>query len=312
MSGVNAAPTEPQPGPEADPASGDAPSESPSDATQQPDTDPRAKPRDTRPGYRIGPFIFVPQWSSVEGADPWAHRKGEPRMLVLFWTIYLLLAAAATLFATRAAGLVRTILYQHTSRRLMVLIVIGACILWPMVRLCQKRADGLGMKSILADWLGVALPVAAVFLPLPLLTGWTWALLGAVWSVIAGWALVCLSVAAWGTRRSNGTEAGLPRRVLAMVAVLLVVSGGWWLASAPGAATRKVARWSPISHVVELTRPASGLIARAEPGDWRAVTLVWGIGAVLCVGVGRVRSSASLRDAGSAGLSRLPSAPVAP
>ena len=43
-------------------------------------------------------MVWVPEWKSRGKADPWAHRKGEPRPLALLWTIYIMVSAAVTIF----------------------------------------------------------------------------------------------------------------------------------------------------------------------------------------------------------------------
>ncbi|MFM9958839.1 MAG: hypothetical protein ACKVZJ_12265 [Phycisphaerales bacterium] len=271
--------------------------------------DSAAPPKPELKGIKIGPFIFVPEWSAVQGPDPWAHRKGEPRMLTLFWTIFLLAASAVTLFGTRGAGLVRAAQYQISARRLLLIVAFAAAVLWPMVRLCQQPPERSIGKSILLDALGLSAPVMAVLLPLPFLTGWSWGLLSMVWCVIAGWSLVTLSIAhlalcgvdrASGPRRSAG-------RALAMGAVLALVVGGAVLAvrhsaavNAPFGMTAVAAApmgssvgargtgemwWaaSPLSHVNKLTTAPSGLAPRVTEPDARAVVLLWvaGLGLAL-------------------------------
>lgn len=249
-----------------------------------------------RKGIKIGPFVFVPEWSALEGPDPWAHRKGEPRMLTLFWTIFLLAASGLTLFGTRGAGLVRAVQYQTTARRLLLIVAFGAAVLWPMVRLCQQPPERSIGKSILLDLLGIAAPVAAVLLPLPFLTGWNWSLLSVVWFVIVGWALVGLAIAhlalAGGERVSGVRRAA--RRGLAMAAVLALVVGGAYLGlrrgthrpgdlQAPGAApdilrvSASPTWWaaSPLSHVHRLTTSSGGLTPVPTEPDARAAVLLW-------------------------------------
>lgn len=266
-------------------------------------------------GYRIGPFVFVPEWTTLkpgQGTDPWAHRKGEPRLMTLGWTIYLLIASAVTIFTTRGAGLVRPIQYQTAARRMFMLMIVGACILWPLVRLSQaapdpripgERRTGL---SLFLDLIGLSFPAAAVLLPLPILTGWGWSLMLAVWCVIVGWSMVCLSVAAWGVGTSEGTNTSALRRLCATAIVLALVMGvsaghAWltatgavpaWTVPAEGidAPTLHSGWWwalSPISHTLRLTTPPSGMATMAKPEDWRAVVALWACGGASALWVAR-------------------------
>lgn len=229
-------------------------------------------------------------------------------MLTLAWTVYLLIASGVTLFTTRGAGLVRPIQYQASARRLFMLMLFGACVLWPLVRLSQAAPDRrlanerrIGL-SIFLDLIGLSLPAAAVLLPLPILTGWSWPLMLAVWCVVVGWAMVCLNVAAWGVGTSEGTNTSALRRVTATALVLALVLGvaaghAWLTATGTvpswttgGAPTHHSGWWwalSPIAHVQRLTTPLSGLNAAPTPEDWRAVVALWGIGGVSGLWVAR-------------------------
>jgi hypothetical protein len=249
-------------------------------------------------GYRIGPFIFVPEWTAApEGeTDPWAHRKGEPRLITLAWTIYLLLASGLTLFITRGAGLIRPVQYQSSSRRLFMLMVLGACVLWPMVRLSQAAHDPRERRvglSILLDLIGLGFPAVAVLLPLPILTGWGWPVMLAVWSAVCGWALIALAIAAWGVGTTEGTNSTAARRLIATAVVLLLtlatpVAHAWLASTGSPVPTLQEGWWwaaSPVTHILRLTTPPSGLAAHPTPEDWRTLVGVWAVGGLLALWV---------------------------
>lgn len=242
--------------------------------------------KDTRPGYRIGPFIFVPEWSrGADGSpDPWAHRKGEPRMLTLAWTVYLLAAAGGTLFSTRAAGIIRAWQYHETARRLLVLIAFGACVLWPMVRLCQARPERSMWHAVITDTLGISLPIAAVLLPLPILTGWGWMLMLAIWAMLSAWAMLTVGVAAMGL--SGGTL----RRLLVMGGVMIVLAAAPFVLVLVQRGGGELPGWwemlSPFTGVFRLTDPPSGTLARVTPEDWRVIHGVWAAGVAAWIAAG--------------------------
>lgn len=248
--------------------------------------------------YRFGPFIFVPQWSAVPGTDRWAHRKGEPRMLTLAWTVFLLIASAVTLFVSNGAGLVRAVQYQANARRLFLIIAIGACVLWPMVRLSQSPPDPRDRRigrALCLDLFAVSFPIAAVLLPLPILTGWSWTLMLSIWLVICAWSLLTIGTAYWGV--ASGPDSSM-RRATAMAAVLLLtlivfVGHAWLAAWGVPVHTHRDGWWwaaSPLDHLLRLTTPPSGLSAGPTPADWRAIVAVWLAAPSLAVWVsGRAR-----------------------
>jgi len=241
--------------------------------------------------FKIGPFVFVPEWSSTRGdrgVDPWAHRKGEPRMMTLGWTVFLLVAATGTLFATRSAGVPRPWQYHNGARWLLVLSAVGCCVLWPMVRLCQARPALSAARSVMSDLGGIALPLGAVMLPLPVLTGWSWPLMPAVWACVCGWALVLLSVAYWGVCPARGGEAGVARRAAAMAVVLALTVGTVLFApmldEAPVHRVWAVAV-SPLAAVIHLCDPPSGMAARAGAGELRVMAGLWAAGVLMVAGL---------------------------
>lgn len=241
------------------------------------ETTPRTEhPDRVRPGYRLGPFVFVPEWSVVRrpgAADPWAHRKAEPRAITLAWTVYLLLSAAGTLFATRSAGPARPWQYHNGARWLLVLASLGCCVLWPMTRLCQARPATGRTRAVLTDFAAIALPLAAVMLPLPVLTGWGWSVMPATWACESGWALLGLVVAYRAVTPPRG-EASPVRRSAAMLLVLALMFGPMGLSLVVGAPAWLNA-YSPFSALYRLLDPPGGHVAAADPVTLRAIAAVW-------------------------------------
>lgn len=205
-------------------------------------------------------------------------------MMTLGWTVYLLVSATGTLFATRSAGVPRPWQYHNGARWLLMLAVVGCCVIWPMVRLCQARPAMSAARSVMSDLGGIALPLGAVMLPLPVLTGWAWSLMPAVWACVCGWALVLLSMAYWGVCPARTGEAGPLRRGAATAAVLTLTVGT--LAAAP----LLNAEWahqawavvlSPLAAVAHLCDPPSGIAARARADELRLIAGLWAAGVLL-------------------------------
>lgn len=228
--------------------------------------------------------MFVPELLTTPGDDPWARRKGEPRIFALLWCTYLMIGALLTIFSVRFLGIPDSDEYRGACIMMSVMGGIGAAILWPVVRLCQarpKRAVG----STLVDALVVAIPLQAVIWPMPMLTDWPFGVAMAIGGVAAGWTLVAGALIAWGYLTGRRLLAMGVALGLALVAPLMLMRGGVPLPDDPPPVWAVL---SPLTAPWALTWSASGLSPRMDGGEWRAVVLVIGAGAVLMVGIPRM------------------------
>lgn len=180
-------------------------------------------------GYRIGPFYFVPEIRARRD-DPWAHRKGEPRIFALFWSAYLMIASLTTLFAIRSTTIPKTEQYSWGAAALLTCIMLGIGILWPLCRLTQappKHALG----ATLADIVVLLLPVQAIIWPLPVLTFWSFQLVTTIALMSISWTALISAIIAWAIPSRDALT-----RIVAMSLCLAIVGTAplfsiWWLAT---------------------------------------------------------------------------------
>jgi hypothetical protein len=210
------------------------------------------RPRgDSRPGVRIGPMVFVPEFSTSPN-DPWAHRKGEPRLFTLVWSIYLLIGAMGTIFATRTIGPPTPAAYRIGCLAMVTVVAVGGTILWPVVRLSQ-RSPTRPARAALVDLVVILLPVQSVVWPMPMLTRWPWDVTAAIALMVTGWIVLIGGVVAHATARPAGFL-----RVAVMAAICVVIFGG----PALGVAGAARGWWTPRAGV--LASPVTGPWALAD------------------------------------------------
>ncbi|MEM9560868.1 MAG: hypothetical protein AAF995_11215 [Planctomycetota bacterium] len=233
----------------------------------------------------------------------WSHRRGEPRLFAVGWMVFLMGASGLVLAGIGAATHLSPHVAAPAARGALVAIAIGIGVLWPMLRLSQVPPDRRRvLREVLRDLLVMVPPAAAVVLPqsLPFLANWPIEVILSVVALLAAWSLVAGGLVALGyaTARADGTGRSGTIWMLAVVA--LVAAGPIVLgvrAPARDESARPVALVSPVSGVMELTRPrpASGSSAAVSGEHWRAIGWVALSGAGLLaggVGLSRGRGSA--------------------
>lgn len=225
---------------------------------------------DDRPGVRIGPMVFVPELTTSP-TDPWAHRKGEPRLFTLLWAIYLMIGAMATIFATRTLGAPTPAAYRAGCLAMITVVAAGATILWPLTRLSQRSPKGASL-AVMVDLVVILLPIQAVVLPMPLLTRWPWEVTLAMSLVVSSWTLLIGGVIALGIDRPPGVH-----RAVLMALICALVLGGPGLAlfgpgaGWPGMQTAMLA--SPVTAHWALTGAPPNLKPAMSASEWAMVLL---------------------------------------
>jgi hypothetical protein len=121
-------------------------------------------------------------------ADPWAHRRGEPRIFAFFWSIYVLLAVAGSILWLTRLPVISATTYSPAARTLLVVIAAGICILWPMTRLSQLAPENRPLSALLADLFIVLAPVQMVVWPMMILAAWPIEIVAAVAALLTAWA----------------------------------------------------------------------------------------------------------------------------
>ena len=240
--------------------------------------------RDHLPGLRLGRFIFVPQLSTAGTDDPWAHRKGEPRIFLLFWVGYLLLSVMITLFALRPIGAPTPIQSGFAARSLTIMIAIGVAVLWPTTRLSQ-RSPRRPISSVILDITVILPPATVLLITLPLLTLWPPLKALQATLLVASWAILVAPVLALGlmsTPPTSPSAHGGPARTSAMAVILAMVLAAPILAIAAPAirltAPPELLLFSPITAPWVLdTEPT------LKPLLWLAIAAPAGLGLLLWI-----------------------------
>lgn len=235
-----------------------------------------------RRGAPVDRRALSPWTILVRPNDRLAHRKGEPRTLVLLWTMYLMASAAVTVFSVGVLGMPQRQQFQPASRAMFAMAAIGLTILWPMVRLSQSPPER-PLRSVWLDMAALVLPAQAIVWPTRLLTGWSWSVLAGCAFAQAAWTLLVGAMLTAGLR--GGRDGSIGARTGWMGAILLVVGGapaaqllGGLLGFTPGEPG-----WlaSPLTISHALTTAPSGLSPVMTRGEWLAVAAPAALGLAL-------------------------------
>lgn len=194
-------------------------------------------------------------------ADPWAHRRGEPRAFAFLWTAFLFVATVSTFVAVASRSQVDPLLMRVAGRTLLVIVAVGVCVLWPMVRLSQLPPTNPFVGTA-QDLVVVLIPVQAVVWPqwVRWLAHWPLDVVTAVALSITAWgALVAGVLVAAQLHRLRATRRAAPDPGLwwmALLAAAVVMGAGLALAGLSAEPDPARADWmlSPITALLELTR----------------------------------------------------------
>jgi hypothetical protein len=222
-------------------------------------------------------------------ADPWAHRRGEPRLFAFLWTIFLFSATAAIFLSALTLGTAAPEVVRPATRALLSVMLVGITLLWPMVRLSQL-ADRHPVTGCIQDLVVILIPAQAVIWPqwFAWLGRWPFAVIAAVavwtiaWALLSGGLLALAQAEHLRAERAHCGDAPLrwPAGPWMLVFLALALAG-----ALPALLSRVVgpdpaqpifrAVWmlSPVTGVYELTRERtwSGVSAFVLRPHWIAV-----------------------------------------
>lgn len=195
--------------------------------------------------------------ASAMRADPWEHRRGEPRLFAILWMLYVIAAVLGSVeWVTRSVDLSASA-YSPAARIMLAVVAAGALVLWPMTRLSQAapRGEGGVPASVLGDVIVVVVPIWMVTWPMRILAAWPLDIVAALSVMLAAWVYFVGGLLVFALRGSTG------RRAIWMGAILVLVTGGaaLWGALEARAMTgaEHSARWlsmfSPFSAIPVLT-----------------------------------------------------------
>jgi hypothetical protein len=219
----------------------------------------------------------------------WSHRRGEPRVFTLLWMVYLM-GSTLLMFASMAsAQSISPDITRPAARTMLIVVVIGFSVLWPMVRFSQKpHTDGYTHFAI-RDAIVIFVPMQAVIWPqaLPVLAGWPITVVAAVSAMSLAWLTVLAGVVGIG---SSSIARNLHKEWVRVVWMLIVIGivfaapiiGGVWMLGASLDVAHPRVGWllSPVTALLEIVRDRRelGTSAKVFEEHWRMII------ALLCVG----------------------------
>lgn len=239
------------------------------------------------------------------GRRDWSHRRGEPRVFALLWTMFLTVIATGTLMRAAVGGRLDVTVYRGALRGMLLVVVTGIVVGWPLLRLSQARPRGGGVRSTLKDVLILLVPLQAVLWPQAILAHWPASVVAGVDGLMAVWALMCGGVVAIALGGRSEDPEGLPDAevsrpdpgrgrtgAMAIVVGLGAIGGAsafvldtalrdeaadggaWWMMLSPHTGIAELTRdWSAWG---EAARTSSGLFWMLT-GQLVAGLMLWGV-----------------------------------
>ena len=189
-------------------------------------------------------------------------------MLAFLWTMYLLAATAMTFVRAGLAEPIDAHVYRVSARALLVTVAVGACALWPMVRLSQQ-APRRPILATFKDVVVILAPMQAVLWGQVLLSGWPLASLGAVAIGLGAWTGICAGVLLLTIVPGNSSPL---RRLAGMLAILLVSTAGslaalrWGVEGRAGLLSPYTLPFALVGE--DLTK---GYVVGPSAAQWRAI-----------------------------------------
>ena len=259
--------------------------------------------QDTTP--EPGRFMHAESAKAAEGSDrdlfgnapkgyvDWSHRRGEPRVFVLLWMIYLMGSTVLMFASMSRAYSISPEIIRPAARSMLVMVVLGFSVLWALVRFSQRFDPSIRHRHVahaLRDAMVLFVPMQAVIWPqaMPMLAGWPIDVVAAISALCLAWIMILAGVIALGSasiERNNGHEFF---RVLWMLIVILIVFGAPMVAAVyPMGVEFGVDRprvgWllSPVTGLLEIVRDRRelGMSAKVFIEHWRLII------ALMCVGM---------------------------
>lgn len=222
--------------------------------------------------------------------DPLAHRRAEPRGFAFLWTCYLLGCTVIAIGQLGHVGLTTYEVYRPAAKVLLTLVLAGASIFWPLVRLSQER-PGRPLRSFFADAIVVLGPGSAIIFSqsLPGMAGWSLTVVLAIIAFAAAWTLMMCGVLTMAVTSSR------PRWVW-MLAVVALCGAGPGMGVILGVGDSEAANDNPflltspltVTYEIAHDRYWTGETAATLPSHWAAIGAIGGLG-LMTVGASAFR-----------------------
>ncbi|MCC6908270.1 MAG: hypothetical protein IT430_10050 [Phycisphaerales bacterium] len=191
-----------------------------------------------------------------------------PRALLLWWSLWLL-ASWITAFGWRWGMQPSIAMYMTASKRMMLSVMLGVTIIWPLYRLVLRPAHTPRLLPLL-DWAAIFATLQVLLWPMRVPTQWSALDVLLIDLTIFAWGLLYAALIAIGT-----AGAGRRHRALMML-VCIAIAAAAPLAAATSSTFDTIAQsdwlhWSPITS---LWLHISRTTVQIEPQAWQRTAIV--------------------------------------
>ena len=221
----------------------------------------------------------------------WSHRRGEPRVMALCWMIYLMGATIVMFASMSRAHTISLSITRPAAQTMMLLIVFGFSILWPMLRLSQRHPMHGHVWFVLRDVFVLFVPLQAVLWPQVsgILANWSYAAVGSISLMCGCWMILIAGVLALALRSIARRDTALNRGVWMTIVVSILIAapmiGVLGQITPPVPIDQPRVGWlmSPFTAVLELVRDreATGAAVRIYPAQVRMLIAIGCVGLAL-------------------------------
>jgi len=197
-------------------------------------------------------------------------------VLLLWWSLWLL-ASWIMAFGWRWEITPAMATYMTASKRMMLSVMLGITIIWPLYRLVMRPAHTPRLLP-LQDWVAIFATLQMLLWPVRVPTQWSAIEVLLIDITIFAWGLLYAALIAMG--------AGRRRRSAVMIVCVLVAAAGPFIALVSGtfqsAAQSGWLYWSPVSGPWMLIGRTS---IHIEPASWLRIGVVGGAAVLAWVGI---------------------------
>lgn len=229
--------------------------------------------------------------NAPKGHRDWSHRRGEPRVMALFWMIYLMGTTVVMFASMSRAQAISYDVSRPAARTMLLLIVLGFGLLWPMLRLSQRHPQNGHVWFALRDAFVLFIPLQAVLWPQisGILAHWSIPVVTTLVLLCGSWLLLIAGVLALAMRSVTRNDSATARAIWMLVVVLIVCAAPIVGLLAPVTPAVPIDQprigWllSPITGVLEIVRDreALGVAARIYPQQVRMLLAIGCVGLAL-------------------------------
>lgn len=221
----------------------------------------------------------------------WSHRRGEPRVMALCWMIYLMGATIVMFASMSRAHTISMSITRPAAEILMLLIVFGFSILWPMLRLSQRHPMQGHVLFVLRDVFVLFVPLQAVLWPQvsSILANWSFSAVATIALMCGCWMILIAGVLALALRSISRRDTALNRGAWMTIVILILIAapliGLLGQVTPPTPIDQPRVGWlmSPFTAVLELVRDrqATGAAVRIYPAQVRMLLAIGCVGLAL-------------------------------